>query len=482
VGVVSGQLDLDFATSAHAETVRRLPKSLALRHDVVSIATDGNELVVAMEDPADEETLDRIRLAMGMHVRAVAASRWEIRKRLQREYGDEPQYANREDDAPAVRAVDVLHKRAVHAGASDIHLEPSLGGGRARLRVDGMLRELQRFPEDLFTQIVSRVKLLGGLDIADRRQPQDGRYSIEENGKSIDARVSSIPTINGEKVAIRLLEHASRVPSIDELGMPSNILERFCSAVHAPHGFIVVTGPTGSGNTTTLYAAMASRNVEGQNLCSVEDPVEVRLAGITQVQVNAKAGVTFASALRSFLRQDPNILMVGEMRDEDTASVAASAALSGQLVLTTLHSNDAPSTIQRLLELGVARNTIASALTSVVAQRLVRKICINCRKPVRSAFDAGTALGIKVSVSYEGSGCIECAGTGYAGRVALFEAMFLTDELRDLIASGASGVRIAELATRSGYRPMIDHAIERIAKGETTINEMLRVLRVEFAA
>ncbi|MBV9272238.1 MAG: type II/IV secretion system protein, partial [Candidatus Eremiobacteraeota bacterium] len=408
---MSGQLDLDFPMAAQPDVVRRIPKSLALQHDVVSIATNDNELVVALADPGDEETLDRVRLATGMHVRAVAASRWAIRRHLQGVYGDDVHDEYRQDDAPAVRAADGVHNRAIQNKASDIHLEPSANGGRARLRIDGILHETEQFSEGLFAQLISRIKLLAGLDIADRRQPQDGRYSIDYNGKTIDARVSTVPSIDGEKLVIRLLDHRAEVPKLEALGMPAQILQRFKDVIHAPHGFIVASGPTGSGKTTTLYAALSSRNDEGQNLCSVEDPIELRVAGVTQVQVNPKAGVTFTTALRSFLRQDPNVLMVGEMRDNDTASVATSAALSGQLVLTTLHSNDAPSTIQRLLELGVARNTIASSVSVVLAQRLVRKICIECRRAARLIGARFLSRRMEIpSESYEGTGCARCGG------------------------------------------------------------------------
>ena len=484
MGVVSGQLDLDIAAlAAHPDVVRRIPKSLAFRHDIMSIATDDNELVVAMEDPTDEDTLDRVRLATGMHVRGVAASRRAIRKQLQGLYGDENHFGLRQDDAPAVRAVDALHDSAIAGNASDLHIEPACGGGRARMRVDGILKEIERFPEELFAQIVSRVKLLGGLDIADRRQPQDGRYSLELAGKSIDARVSSVPTIHGEKLVIRLLDHALRVARIEDLGMPGRIHTPFIRAVQSPHGFLVVSGPTGSGKTTTLYAALSQRNTEGQNLCSVEDPVEIRLAGVTQVQVNPKAGVTFATAVRSFLRQDPNVVMVGEMRDAETASVAAAAALSGQLVMTTLHSNDAPSTVQRLLELGVARHTIATALSGVVAQRLVRRLCESCKTSVSSAkkMRLPFALVDEVYNAHEARGCSACGGTGYVGRLALFEAMFLNNELRDFIASGASTVKITQSASCAGYVPMLEHGIDLVRAGQTTFDELLRVLSLEIA-
>lgn len=362
-----------------------------------------------------------------------------------------------QDEAPAIRALDDIHTAAVARNASDIHVEPTANGGRVRERIDGILHETKSLAPHLYAQVVSRVKLLAGMDIADHRQPQDGRYAIEACGRSIDARANSMPTIFGEKLAVRLLDHQAAVPRFQDLGMPAGPLLNFRRAVHAAHGFIVVCGPTGSGKTTTLYAALSERNVESQNLCSVEDPVEVRLAGISQVQINPRAGVTFASALRALLRQDPDVIMVGEMRDEETAAIAASAALSGQLVLTTLHASDAPRSIDRLLELGIARHSIASALTAVVAQRLVRRVCARC----------------------EAAGCSACDRSGYAGRTGIFEWLFLDDAMRACIAAGGSSFDLEILARERGYEPMIAHGLARVAAMETTPAELRRVLRAD---
>jgi type IV pilus assembly protein PilB len=292
-----------------------------------------------------------------------------------------------------------------------------------------------------------------------------------------------VPTIHGEKLVIRLLENGAQVPSLDQLGMPPHVLERFWHSIHSPHGFVVVSGPTGSGKTTTLYAALSERNVDSTSICTVEDPVEIRLPGVAQVQVHAKAGVTFASALRSFLRQDPNVLMVGEMRDEETAAVAVSAALSGQLVLTTLHSNDAPRTVQRLLELRVAPHSISAALSAVVAQRLVRRLCERCRRRDTIAPEERRELNVPDDIihAYRPAGCDACGGTGYRGRIALFEVMFMNDELRDAVAAGASSVRIAEIAARHGYERMASDCVRHVAAGQTSIAEVLRVVSTEGA-
>jgi general secretion pathway protein E len=366
---------------------------------------------------------------------------------------------DRENVPPVIRAVDEFHAIALRSGASDIHIEPMSDGGRVRYRIDGILRDGPSFGSAVLAQIVSRIKLLASMDIAERRQPQDGRYPVEFEGRSVDARVSSMPTIDGEKLVVRLLDVRARVPNLESLGMLPETLAAFRAAIHAPFGFVVVCGPTGSGKTTTLYASLAERNVEAQQLCSVEDPVEMRLAGVAQVQVNERAGLTFANALRSFLRQDPNVLMVGEMRDAETAKVALSAALSGQLIMTTLHAADAPRSIERLVELGLSRRAIAAGLSGVLAQRLVRRLCAHCT-----------------------AGCACCNGSGYNGRSGIFEFLPIGDDVREAIASGESAVAIATRARSSGYRPMLVQGLSLARDGATTQDELKRVLALESVA
>lgn len=480
---------IDLASvSPDADALRRIPRTLALRHDVLSLSSDGNQLTIALPDASDRDIIDRVRLVTGMHVRAFRASRAAIREKLSLAYPEDGARgvspgAHRGDEAPAVRAVDEIHEIAAAHSASDIHVEPTPCGGRVRQRIDGILTEVRLLTPELYGQVVSRMKLLAGMDIADRRQPQDGRYTIERAARSIDARVSSVPTILGEKLVVRLLDHEARVPNIDALGMPERLLSRFRGVIRAPHGFVVACGPTGSGKTTTLYAALGERDIDTENLCSIEDPVEVRIPGVAQIQTNARAGLTFASALRSFMRQDPNVIMVGEMRDKETAGIAASAALSGQLVLTTLHSNDAPKAIDRLVELGVSRHTIAAGLSAVIAQRLIRRLCDACRV----AFDVPPApaseFGIpQAALAYRERGCETCNGTGFIGRIAIFEAMFIDDGLRRLIAEGASSVEMANAAAARGYEPLIHDARRRLLRGETTLEELRRVLVVENPA
>ena len=377
---------------------------------------------------------------------------------------------------PAIRAVDEMHRLCISRRASDMHLEPTLSGGRLRARIDGALSELGSVPTTLFGQIVSRIKLLAGMDIADKRQPQDGHYQIDHERGAFDARVSSMPTVLGEKLVVRLLDMRSNLPKLSELGLPHSLYARYREMVHAPFGLIVVCGPTGSGKTTTLYASLAERGGAREHLCSVEDPVEARIADVVQVQVNARAGLTFALALRSFLRQDPDVIMVGEMRDKETAGVAMSAALSGQLVMTSLHSSDAPRTIERLLELGIPRHTIAAGLTGIIAQRLLRRLCETCKVPRVATTDERVALNVETAPVFDAGGCIDCAFSGYRGRIAVFEGLRISDEMRARIGTEGSSADLCALALEEGFTPMIAHAAQRIAAGETSIDEVRRVL------
>ena len=348
-----------------------------------------------------------------------------------------------------------------------------------RLRVDGLLHELETIPSNLFAAFTSRVKVLAGMDVADRRQPQDGRCGIPFEQREIDARVASVPTIGGEKLVVRLLDGYASAPELTALGMPPAILERYRAAVHAPWGFVLVTGPTGSGKTTTLYASLAELDTRTRNVCSVEDPVEMRLRGVSQVQVNVRAGLTFPVALRAFMRSDPNVVMVGEIRDADTAAVSVSAALAGQMVFTTLHATDAARTIDRLVELGVARHSLASALTAVVAQRLVRKLCERCRVRAVIPTQLRNALSTAQETWYVAAGCRACDGTGYLGRTGVYELLPVDDATRDAIATGASSVQVAAIAGRCGYRSMREDARAKVLEGITTYDEIVRVVAWE---
>jgi type II secretory ATPase GspE/PulE/Tfp pilus assembly ATPase PilB-like protein len=459
------------------EAVARVPRAVAFRYDALPLTIAEGVLSVALADPGDAAVVDALRAATRLRVRPLAMARETIREKLHVAYGESPAASvERGADAPAVRAVDSVFARAIAAHASDVHVEPAGDGGRVRLRVDGILRELETVPADLLPAFVSRIKLLAGMDIADRRTPQDGRCGIPFEQREIDARVASVPTIDGEKLVVRLLDRYGSTPELAGLGMPPAFLERYRAAVHAPWGFVLVTGPTGSGKTTTLYASLAELDARSRNVCSVEDPVEMRLRGVSQVQVNPRAGLTFPLVLRAFMRQDPNVVMVGEMRDGETAAVAISAALAGQTVFATLHANDAPRTVDRLIELGVARHSLAAALTGVVAQRLVRTLCERCRvrTPIPNAIR--DALAIAQDSWHVAGGCRGCAGSGYLGRTGVYELIDVDDAIRDAIATGASSVQVASLAARGGYRPMREDALAKVLAGTTSFDELTRVV------
>jgi type II secretory ATPase GspE/PulE/Tfp pilus assembly ATPase PilB-like protein len=381
------------------------------------------------------------------------------------------------DDAPAVRTVGEIFDAALACGASDVHVEPAPGGGRIRERVDGVLRTARCLPEALFAQVVVRIKLLAGMDIADRRLPQDGGFRAARHGRSVDARVSSMPTILGEKLAVRLLDVRARVPDLESLGMPAPMAADFRALAHAASGFVLVCGPTGSGKTTTAYAALAERNVEGQHVCTVEDPVELRLDGVAQVQVNVRAGLTFPAALRSLLRQDPNAILIGELRDAETAAVASAAALSGQLILTTLHSASAPGAVDRLLELELTRRSVAAGLSAILGQRLVRTLCDDCKVQARGDTPAARRLGISGDhLLHDPSGCERCAGSGYRGRTGVFELLKVSPSVRAAIAEGAPAAYLAGRAEDAGYEPMSACGRRLVLEGRTSAAEVQRAL------
>lgn len=379
--------------------------------------------------------------------------------------------------APVAHAVDASLRHAVAARASDLHIEPSGdGSGRTRLRIDGIMCAGERIAGDMYSPMLSRLKLLAGLDIANRRLPQDGRYSLAVDGRRIDARVSSIPTLDGERLVIRLLDHHMTLPKLEDLGMNDRTLATYRTIAHAPWGFVVVSGPTGSGKTTTLYASIAELDRSIRNVVTVEDPVEARIAAISQVQVNVRAGLTFPAALRSFVRQDPDVIMIGEMRDAETAAVGVAAALAGQTVFATVHSNDSARTIDRLIELGVTRHSLAAALTGVVAQRLIRKLCPSCRRAERIPPALQATLAFDSGMWYVPSGCTACNRTGYCGRVGIFEVLAIDDAIREAVASGVSSAALAQLAATRGHRSLYIDAAEKLASGVTSFSEIERVV------
>jgi type II secretory ATPase GspE/PulE/Tfp pilus assembly ATPase PilB-like protein len=476
---------IDLASVAPS-VARLIPQGIAQEFGALAVACEGERLLVAFASTPSEIALARIERSTALRVVPLRARRDQIALALGRAWGTNvqgPALRNEPSDAPAVRAVDDLHDRAFLARSSDIHIEPQGEGARVRFRVDGVLRDGGGFGTALAQAIVSRIKVLAGMDIAERRQPQDGRYSVTVAGHTIDARVSSVPSIEGEKLVIRLLDRHARLPALDELGFSRELAARYREAVTRPAGFIAVCGPTGSGKTTSLYASLAHLDAGERNICSVEDPVEQSIAGATQVQVNAKAGATFASILRAMLRQDPDVIMVGEMRDAETARTALHAALSGRMVLATLHSADAPRAIDRLEELGLGRSSLAAGLSAILAQRLVRRLCTACKEP--ATIDARTAERLRIErerLYFEARGCERCNGSGYAGRIGIFEFIALDEAIRDAVAGGASSVAISRLARNQGYRPMAEDALAKCREGVTSLSELARVAPAEAFA
>lgn len=384
--------------------------------------------------------------------------------------------ATARDDGPAIRVVDEIFDSAIRGDASDIHIEPGSNGGRIRLRIDGALRDWQPISGELLTRALSRIKLLAGMDIAERRLPQDGRYAVNRPCGEREARVSSIPTIGGEKLAIRLLDGRARFADLQALGMSPNMAARFRRCVRAATGFAIVCGPTGCGKTTTLYAAIAQRDLAREQICSIEDPVETRVDGIAQVQVNLRAGLSFGVALRAFLRQDPNAISIGEVRDAETAEVASSAALCGQLVLASLHSNDALGAFERLRELGLSRRRIAACVTAVLSQRLLRVLCVWCKRRV-PAGEAGASFGIeRDAVVAEAVGCCRCGGIGYAGRRGVFELVVVGADFRHAVESERPPSVVREAAIETGYQPMTAAAARMILSEESSVAEAARIL------
>lgn len=456
--------------------VRRIPEALAWEFEALAVSLEAGVLTVAFANAPTPAAIARIERATALQVCAVRAPADRVRKGLSHVFGRGAVAPGRGigGDAPAVRAVDALHERAFFDRCSDIHIEPHARGSRVRFRIDGFLREVESFDEGIAPAITSRIKVLAGMDIAEKRQPQDGRYTLEIAGHVLDARVSSMPARDGEKIVVRLLDHHAQLPSLEDLGMAPEMQERFRETIERSCGFIVVCGPTGSGKTTSLYAALSHLNAPERNLCTVEDPVEQAIAGITQVQVNARAGVSFASVLRALLRQDPNVIMVGEMRDAETANTAIAASLAGQLVLATLHSNDAPRTVERLVELGVTRSSMAAGLSAVVAQRLVRLLCPACKVATRpSAADVARYGFAPDETIYEPHGCERCSGVGYRGRIGIFEMLAVDDVIRDAIIAGASSVTVGSLAP--GYRTMTEDGLAKCRAGITSLAEVTRV-------
>ena len=489
------------------DALKLIPVGIAQKYLAIPYGRLNSTLQVAMADPTDLNAVDDIHFMTGLAVEISIATESEIRKSLETYYDtgqqvedmldefgeddleaigaemselDVTDVAKMAEEAPVVKLVNWLMREAIQRGASDIHVEPYEKVFRIRFRIDGSLYEFYKPPIRLRAPVVSRLKIMSRLDIAERRLPQDGRIKLKlGKGRDIDLRVSVLPTLFGEKVVMRLLDKSSLQLDMTKLGFEEEPLRHFKEAIHKPFGMVLVTGPTGSGKTTTLYSAMSELNTLDVNISTCEDPVEFNLPGINQVQMHEEIGLTFASSLRSFLRQDPDIIMVGEIRDFETAEIAVKAALTGHLVLSTLHTNDAPQTVNRLLNMGVEPFLVASSVNLILAQRLARKVCPQCKTEIDPPVEALRDLGVKMedigSFSvYEGKGCGLCANTGFKGRLALYEVMPMMDEVRELVLAGASAMEIKREAVRLGMNTLRMAGINKLKDGITTVNEVAR--------
>ncbi len=486
-------------TPIDEDAVRKIPESLAKKHTVIAINIQGRRLTVATDDPINFNILEDIKMQTGMDTIPVLATRTAINKAIGQHYSmenvdavlegvqafrdmeqEDQEAKDRVDSAPIVKLATTIIENSFRADATDIHIEPFKEYTKIRVRVNGDMVELMRVSNIVHNALTTRLKLISGMNIAEKRIPQDGRFTQVVDGTTLDVRVSSLPTVNGEKIVIRILSTGNiALRKITDLGMSDYNYELFESMIKCPHGVILVTGPTGSGKTTTLYAALGELAKPNVNVITVEDPVEKAIDGINQVQVNAKAGMTFAAALRSILRQDPDIVMIGEMRDSETADIGIRAAITGHLVLSTLHTNDAASTIVRLVDMGVAPYMVATSLIGVIAQRLVKVLCPKCKRPRKSTRDENELMKLEdldtpITV-YEHCGCPECNNTGYRGRTAIHEIIHCTAGISTIVARNGSKEEIETKAKENGTRLLRDNVSELVQQGVTSMDELVRV-------
>jgi len=511
IGVSSVRIDIN---EIDPEVINMLPEDLLRKYHVFPLKKTANKLTLAMADPMNVFVIDEVQLRTKSVIKPVFALKKEIEKAIDEVYsggsmanavGTETASLLDElegfedvdleivdsgmedledqldsDSAPVVKAVNAIVASAIRMGASDIHIEPYDKHVRVRCRVDGVLMELKKLPKKVIGALVSRVKIMSDLDIAEKRLPQDGRFRTVMAGKQIDFRVSSLPTVHGEKVVMRILDQSNLQLDMEMLGFETDELEKFHKALSSPYGMVLVTGPTGSGKSTTLYSALSKLNEPDVNISTAEDPVEFQLDGINQVHCKAEIGLNFAAALKSFLRQDPDIIMVGEIRDKETAEISIKAALTGHLVLSTLHTNDAPGTVQRLTNMGIEPFMISASVLLIEAQRLGRRICKSCKEPIEADKGMLSALNLdyeeyKDTIFYKGKGCPKCNGTGYKGRVGFYEIMFIDEEIRDLIAENANSEILRKAAIKNGMKTLRMQALSKAEQGITTLEEVLRV-------
>jgi type IV pilus assembly protein PilB len=500
-------MDLD-QIEIDPEVAQLIPQEVVQKHNVMPINRAGSTLILATADPSNIFALDDIKFLTGYNIQPVVASEEAIRRCIEANYQQDdllnqvmagfddagidfvteeddfdPTLATNEaEDAPVVKLVNLILTDAIKKEASDIHIEPYEKSFRVRYRIDGILYEVMKPPIKLRNAITSRLKIMSELDIAERRLPQDGRIKLKMGrGKEMDFRVSVLPTLFGEKIVLRLLDKSNLQLDMTKLGFEVDQLKEFKESIHQPFGMVLVTGPTGSGKTTTLYSALSELNGVGENISTAEDPVEFNLEGINQVQMHEDIGLNFAAALRSFLRQDPDIIMVGEIRDFETAEIGVKAALTGHMVLSTLHTNDAPSTVNRLLNMGIEPFLVSSAVNCIVAQRLARRICSECsEKDLDLGKDELIASGLSEDElegfqPMKGAGCTSCSDTGYKGRVAIYEVMVLSEEIKDFVLNGASTAELKREAIRGGMVTLRRSALNKLLEGTTTLSEVHRV-------
>ena len=477
-----------------------VPEVLAKKYTVIPLLKVNNRLTCAMVDPWNIYALDELRMTTKMNIEPAVATEVEIKRAIDEHYGAKgsledlvenirkddadplaPATAGGEgDDAVVVKLVNLIFLEALKAGGSDIHFEPTETGLLTRFRVDGILREVPSPPKDLHSAIISRIKLLSAMDIAEKRIPQDGRFNLKVQGREVDVRVSTVPTIYGENVVMRLLDVSNALKPLDQLGFPENLLNTYKKLILHPHGIILVTGPTGSGKTTSLYSSLSRiRGVE-KSMITCEDPVEYRLDGVRQIQVNHKVKLTFAAGLRAILRQDPDVIMVGEIRDFETAQIAIESALTGHLVFSTLHTNDSCGSITRLTDMGIEPFLISSAIIGVLAQRLARRICPACKEEYTPEPEIiKEILGGRDDITkfYQGKGCDKCNDTGYKGRVGLYELMVPDQKVRQMVIQKASTEQIKDYMREQGMKMLKDDGLDKVKLGVTTLDEVLRIAR-----
>jgi len=498
-----------------ADVVNLVPESIARTYGIIPVAVSGDRLAVATANPTDVEAIDAVQRYSKKRVEPLLASQSRIQQTLDQVYGkldtgdfaatieeaigdieldfsqveptdDIAEERRQSTQAPVVKTVNLLLQEAVKQHASDIHLEPRQNHLEVRYRIDGVLQHIRNLPKQLQAAVTSRIKIMADMDIAEKRRPQDGRIGLRIHNKNIDLRISTLPIQHGERVVMRILDKGAQQISIDKLGFGEREFSQFQEMINKPYGIILVTGPTGSGKTTTLYSALAHINSPDINIMTCEDPIEYELDGVNQSAVNPKAGLTFAVQLRAILRQDPDVILVGEIRDKETATIAFQAAMTGHLVFSTLHCNDAPSAITRLVDMGVEPFLIGSSVIGVIAQRLVRLLCSRCKQSYYPSeeelallcLDGRQACQDNIQI-FRPVGCGQCDGRGYMGRTAVLELMLVTDEMRRLTLERPTSSQIRDLAINGGMRTMREHAIEKVLAGQTTIDEVRKKVFVE---